>query len=483
MIFMLAGMVSCGDNADFSTEHVLSQNEVEEIQRQDSIREAQKNSINANLILEYSVDITISKSAYDGVSLAIETDKIASLFGISVAELLAGIDGTAGAPEIKGFAIESSTHADYATSSNTNAVWGHWWDKNGDVVGWGDAAVLFAEFDSETGVFAIGQYPDHLTDGQAVTFIECLKYDEKRVAVVITARAHAAEEVKATVVRTQTFDISVIPNLNYDLTAVKFDLQQTFTDLGISSMDNVKFVGVNADGTYAQAYTTPNGFWYDMQGFVGPWGDGASVYTAYGEEEGLAIDEIGIGQMPGTMAVGESVTIKYGIFVNNKIEMLQITVTIAAYVDDETRPSGDPETITTAITLTKAFSDDYAAVEKDVADSLRKAFKLTTYEIFTAKNTGELKLYVNEESDATPAYTGDAPGFWFTEAGLPTSWGATSVMMLSLGGSETSLYLYGMNHPESCPPSGLTVVTKLIFTHPNGGKAIFDVTFIITAQE
>ena len=76
------GFASCGDNEDFSVEHVLTQDEIGEMERQDSIEEAQRNQINADLILEYTADITLSAVAYDGTQVSVETNKIAELVGI-----------------------------------------------------------------------------------------------------------------------------------------------------------------------------------------------------------------------------------------------------------------------------------------------------------------------------------------------------------------------------------------------------------------
>jgi len=333
--FFAIEMASCGDNTDFSSKHELTQDEITEIARQDSITQAQKNSINADLVLEYSVDMTISQTLYDGVNLPIETDNIANLFGISVDQLMAGIDGDAGAPEVKGFAIEGTTHADNGIMTNTNATWGHWWNKDGNVTVWGDDAVVFAEFDTGSGSFFIGQYPAHLTDGQTVKFIEALKYNEKRVAVVITVNAKNPAPLTAKVVNTQTLSVNVTPDSDYNQFPVQFDLTKTKSDLGISSMDNIQFVGVNEDGSYSQDAVTGSGFWYDMNGFVGAWGDGASVYTAY-KDQFEDEDIIGVGEMPGAMQPGMSVTIQYGFLANNKIEMFKIIVNMVDNSDAET---------------------------------------------------------------------------------------------------------------------------------------------------
>lgn len=50
---------------------------------------------------------------------------------------------------------------------------------------------------------------------------------------------------------------------------VKFDVSKVMADLGISSMEEAKYVGVKADGSYAQESDAgTNGFWYDMDGFA-----------------------------------------------------------------------------------------------------------------------------------------------------------------------------------------------------------------------
>ncbi len=473
---MASMFISCGDNDNFSKEHILTDNEIKELARQDSIREAQKNKINADLILEYTANVVVSANLYTGVDVEVEMSKIAQLFDITEEQLLAGIDEEAGAPEINGFAINWSDRKEIAGKSNTNAPWGHWWSAKGDVTGWGDDAMTFAEFNSETKSFHVGQFPGHLTIGQNIKFIECLKYNDKRAAVVIDLNAIDAPKVEASIVDIQEISVEVIPNNSYVQTPVQFDINKTFSDLGISSMDEVQFLGVKQDGSYSQETVTGKGFWYDKEGYVGDHGDNASVYTNYGE---VGDDDcIGIGQMPDQMQPGMSVTIQYGFLANNKIVMLKITVIVNAYEDPEEKPAGEPTVIEENISMTKQYDNTYTPVNFDVKDILKDAFKMTTYEIFQAKNNGSLKIYINEESEEEPAYTADSPGYWIDEQGIPTEYG-TGYIWCSLGGSETELYLYGGNHPSNCPTEGTTIQTKVIVLC-NGGKAIFNLTYEIT---
>jgi hypothetical protein len=470
---LMMGLFSCGENEDFSKPHVLTPDEEAEIRRQDSILEAQKNNINANLILKYEAQITISKTLYDGVSVPIEIDKIAKLFGLTEEQVLLGIAGESGAPEIKGLAIEWPTRADNGTASTTNSPWGHWWAADGTVTKWGATAVCFAEFNTEKGAFNVGQYPGRLVAGDTIRFIEALKYNEKRVAVVITVIPQAAGQISAKVVSTQNIVVETTPKSSYDAEPVTFDLDKVLSDLGVSSMGDVKFVGLNEDGSYNQETVTGKGFWYDLNGFVGSWGDNASVYTNYGDFES---NQISLGQFPNRMTEGQSVQIKYGFMANNKIVLLNITVKILGFQDPETAPTGNPIATSINVELSKAYSEDYATVTFDVKETLRNAFKMTTYQIHKAIASGELKLYQGEVTETAPTYTADVPGYWLKADGTAGAW-AESLAWCSLGHTETTLFLYGGNHPGN-GVAGSTVTTKLIATC-NGGSVTINLTFKI----
>ena len=481
-------ITSCGDNTDFWGAHILTDDEIAEMKRQDSIKEAQRNTINADLVLEYTAEVTISSTSYDGVSVPIDCDKIAELFGISKEDLLAslGNDETGTPKDVVGFAIEGTTHADNMTMTNTGAAWGHWWDADGNVIGWGDGAMTFAEFDPEEGAFNVGQFPGRLTDGQTIKFIEALKYQDKRAAVVITLVAKGLEEVKASVVSTQKLSLETPPNDTYEPIEVPgFDAAKVLSDLGVASFDEVAWVATNADGSYAQEYSADApGFWYDKEGFAGSWGDNASVFAHFDAESQTVL----IGQMPGQMPEGSEVTVMFGALANNKIAMVEIHVKTVAYQDPETAPEGTPESLEKNITITKPFDAEWGLTDElDVKEDLRQAFKMTTYQIFKAIKDGNLKMWVKEiganaNEDGTPNYTGEAPGYWLDGNGDPVGFGESSVAYVFLGNSETSLTIFGGNHPENCSPTGQTIKTKYII-ECNGVTVTYNITFDITAQQ
>ena len=475
---------SCGDNEDFWGPHTLTDDEIAEMARQDSIKEAQRSRIDADLILEYTAEFYISGNSYDGAPVEIDMDRIASELGVDKDALGTALNGDGGI-DVKGFAIEGSTHADNMTSSNSGAYWGHWWDKDGNVKNWGDEAMVFAEFYYENGkgTFNVGQYPGHLVADQEVKFIEAIKYQDKRVAVVITAIGRERGEVKATVVASNKLTLETAPNDAYATVAVEgFDAAAALSALGAGSWADVAWVATNADGSYAQEYSADApGFWYDKEGFAGSWGDNASVFATFQEGQIL------IGQMPGQMTAGSTVTINFSAMYNSKIVENVITIIIKAYEDPETAPEGTPASITKDITLSKTYDNEWGATAPfDVKEDLRQAFKMTTYQIFSALKSGEMKLWVEEVGkdageDGAPQYTADAPGYWLGKDGQRVTWGDEAIVYLNLVITEESLEFVGGNHPDNCSPTGQTVKTKFII-EKDGVTATYNITFEVKAQ-
>ncbi|WP_294591100.1 DUF4859 domain-containing protein [uncultured Bacteroides sp.] len=491
LFILFVGMTGCGDNTDFSNLHILTEDEIAEMARQDSIKEAQKNKINADLILEYNAEIVILANGYDGIMVHIDTVKIAELFGITPTQLAHGIANMGtdkpydDAPNISGFCIEGTTHADNMTNSNTNSYWGHWWDKDGNTTTWGDNARVFAEYNAEEGYFNVGQMPGKLEVGKNIKFIECLKYQDLRVAIVITAIPKGKEQINASIVSTQDLTVEMNPRSSYDSDPIGFDRAKVLSDLGIASLEDAQIIGVNADGTYAQETSANNGYWYDIEGFASSHGDNAGVYVEYyglGDEvEEGDLDVLYVGQMPNKLEGGYTKTVKYGFLANNKIVMLNITVKIIAYQDPETPPTGEPTTDKALdVTIEKPWDNTFSNVQFDVKDILREAFKMTTYQIHKARISGDLKIYCGKVSEEDPKYTSDSPGYWLNAAGEVCSYGSESTVFCCLGSSETALYLYAGNHPESCVPN--TTVTSKYIISCNGGLVTVNLTVKVGAK-
>lgn len=497
LFVLLAGVIGCGDNSDFSNLHILTDDEIAEMHRQDSLDSVKRAQINADLILEYTVPITILANGYDGTNLYIDTVKIAEKFGITTAQLRKGIynmrsaewgtyDDDTNVPKLTGFCIEGSSHNDNMTAYNTNACWGHWWDKDGNTTTWGDNARVFTEYDVNGGFFHVGQMPGLLEEGKSIKFIEGLKYQDIRIAIVVTAIPEKQGEVTAQIVNTQELNLKVTPNNEYVTTPLNFDLAKTLSDLGISTITDAKFVALNADGSFAQEYSAaPNGFYYDKEGYAGSWGDNASVFVTHpysADSEDAPEDEVAVGQMANAMAVGDVITVKFGILANNKIEMLSITVEIVDYQDPETAPEGTPYEETINLTIEKTWSSGGFNESFDVREKLRDAFKMTTYQLYTAKLDKTLKMYLGEETTEDPSYTANAPGYWMDAIGNVANWGTGSdAVWVELQMNETTINLAVGNNPDNCDPSGVVIPVKLIVTcADNAGKVTINLTIKLT---
>ena len=475
---MAAGtmLTSCGDNKDFCSEHVLTTDELAEMRRQDSIREAQRNMINADLILEYNVEFFISANSYDGAEVNIDIDKIASFFGLDVDQMCADLDEGTG--DVVPFAIEGSTHADNMGGSTSGTYWGHWWNADGNVCNWGEDAMIFTEFYGENRILNVGQYPGHLTAGVPVKVIEALKYGDKRIAVVLNVIPQERGEVVATVVGTSEVSIALPPQGDYSSNPLALPVDEICAKLGIGSMADAQFLALNADGSYCQETDDGWGFWMDKEGYKGGWGENASVMVGWD----AGSSELGILEMPDGLAVGESVVAHLAFVAGNKIQLVNVTVNIEAYQDPETAPEGDPVSIERDLNLSIAYNTDYAAVDEDVQEELRQAFKMTTYQIFSALNSGEMKVYLDEVSEEDPAYTAGTGEYWLTAEGKSCEW-ADGIAYGGLFATETSLVLEAGHHPENVSPAEKTEVKVNFVVACKGVTATYHVTFTVTPQE
>lgn len=332
-LFATMCLTSCGDNTDFSSPHVLTDDEIAEIKRQDSIKQAELNRINADLVLEYTVEDYASASNWINKSLEIDLNAIGQVFGLTAQQVKDGINQESGAPEITGFAILASNHRDVSTASTTNGTWGHWWTTEGDLCNKynDDNSALFCEWNGDT--FTVGQYPGHLTEGQEVTVIEGLKYGDKRVAVKITFKCIAREEVKATIVDTKELKAEFAASADsYDGTTVEFDINDVMSKLGVSSPKDITVIGFDANGGYVQEFTANAGFWYDKAGIPCAYGDDAVAFMEYwgNQDEAEESDQkvLSIGQFPGHLQAGDTFTLPIGFLANNKIVKMVVTVTV-----------------------------------------------------------------------------------------------------------------------------------------------------------
>lgn len=463
-IIALPMMTSCGDNENFSVDHVLTADELAEMRRQDSIAEVMRNTINADLVLTYDCEFYVSESSYDGTTVTVDIDQIAQLFGLTHEQVIAGIAEEEGAPEILGLAIEGTTHADNMTKTNTNSSWGHWWSAEGNVTTWGADAYVYAEYDPEAEVFNVGQYPGHCVAGTTYQFIEGLRYQDYRVAVVIRAKATERGEVVASVVGTQELTLTTKTTYGYEAEPVPgFDAAKLISDLGISSINDAAWLAVKTDGSYAQEYNADfDGFWYDMDGFAGQWGDNASVYC------GHVNDTIVVGQFPARLEAGTNLTIQYGAIANDKIELLTIHIVIEAGDDINAAEVVDTQNLS----LMQKTTYGYESVEVPGQDLAKAMTDLGVTSLDEITWIGTLP-----DGTYTQAYTADPNAFWYDMDGFVGSWGDSASVFCGLYDGVIKLGQY----PDHLHAGDQ--VTVHYGAYANGKIVLFNITLTILAGD
>jgi hypothetical protein len=468
MAFFSVLFISC--EKDESEKHEYTQEELDEIARQDSL----KNIIPASYVFAQDVTIPLTDD-YSGVTVCLtpDTSKLLELFEYNtVAELVAGLGtldgGVQSDNDITFYAYNYSTKYEYTSPSTTN-YFGHWFDMNGDVCNWGDQAYLYCEKvigDVTTLDFVIACYPSRPAEGSTYTIVEAMKYDTTKVAFMFNITiGEAPEEPElvypvTTIVGSETYDIEAEKNNDYVPTPVSIDAAAITAAIGIAPGDaDIYGVDASDDSLYIYGSTAEEpGYWFHESGDVCHWGDeGCAIYANY-----IIADELfNVGQYPDGTTPGETYSVKIA-FVNpdNLTEydvIINVTITGAAAVYPET---------TLETTLNLSLSVDAAGADVWVDNLLA----LDTAAIETAIGCGpaDADLYgVNETTDSLyiDGFTA-VNGCWFNASGDVCSWGAEGISMYVEYRPETQEIGFGQM-PAACV-SGTTYYGRLAFV--NGDK-------------
>ncbi|MCC4214194.1 DUF4859 domain-containing protein [Leeuwenhoekiella parthenopeia] len=118
---------------------------------------------------EYDVSFAADAEAYSGKIINIDIEKLTNAFQLSTNDIKAKMGDA-----IKFYAINSNGDL---ISETTASGYGHWFNAAGDVIGWGDNAYVFSEFDEVGLKFKTGQYPGRLKTGDAYTVRQALVYE------------------------------------------------------------------------------------------------------------------------------------------------------------------------------------------------------------------------------------------------------------------------------------------------------------------
>lgn len=132
-----------------------------------------------NATLTYDVTFPASETEYNGAIIEADISAVANSFLMQPNEISSAIG-----EEIHFYALENDGDLNPETTANG---YGHWFDAQGNVTEWGDAAVVYSEFNENNFSFSIGQFPGRSSPGESYTIKQALIYEyEQGKSVGIT---------------------------------------------------------------------------------------------------------------------------------------------------------------------------------------------------------------------------------------------------------------------------------------------------------
>ena len=362
-VTVLGGLTSCGDNEDFSSIHVLTDDEIAELERQQRVKDSLKNVIPAEFVYEYDVELLVGSTGYEGQKLEIDLAGIAKDLGCSEMGLIhkaAEYWGytNADAAKVTFYGIEWTTRQDNMGAATSGSSWGHWWKASGEVTNWGDNSAVYTEFQCEwdendepiAGYFAVGQMPGYFTEPATVTVLEAVKFQDTRVALKINFHINNPAAIEGTIVDTKEIAVNAKTDASAFLSVpVTFNQEEVMAALGITSMKDAKVIAKKADGTYTDMYTAGAGYWYNADGTVGQYGEAPFFIEYYGASEDYPEDgyTLYVGTMPGVAQFFDNYPGQIGFMANGKIVMFNLNITVNKIaIQTEMRPSETAGTLT-----------------------------------------------------------------------------------------------------------------------------------------
>ncbi|UAB82781.1 DUF4859 domain-containing protein [Zunongwangia sp. SCSIO 43204] len=122
-----------------------------------------------NVDLSYDISFPADTENYTGTNVTLNTEALAEAFLMQPNQIAQEIGNS-----IQFYAVNSNGDLIAETTANG---YGHWFDAAGDVIGWGDNAVVYSEFTESNFNFEIGQYPGHSVSGDTYTISQALVYE------------------------------------------------------------------------------------------------------------------------------------------------------------------------------------------------------------------------------------------------------------------------------------------------------------------
>jgi hypothetical protein len=123
----------------------------------------------------FNVSFPANSSAYNGTTVSVDITKLCYAFVLNSTEIVSNLGLPATSQKIKFYGINKD--GSYYNSATANG-YGHWFDKDGNVVAWSSTGTnrVYSEFDEKNFKFTIGQHPGRCTSGDVYKIKQAMVY-------------------------------------------------------------------------------------------------------------------------------------------------------------------------------------------------------------------------------------------------------------------------------------------------------------------
>lgn len=126
------------------------------------------NATPQNTTITTEVKVPFDNVNYNSTNVTIDLQQLSQAFSLSQSQISALIGST-----ITFYGVESNGNLNSQTTANG---YGHWFDKSGNVINWGDNAKVYSEMDATKIQFTIGLFPTHVAVNDQFTIRQALVY-------------------------------------------------------------------------------------------------------------------------------------------------------------------------------------------------------------------------------------------------------------------------------------------------------------------
>ncbi len=421
---------------------------------------------------------------YTADQMDVVIDDLLDKLGISDANLLANKIGDL--LYCTEFDTETVNKRDSVTNQSTAGAPGFWVTDirvDGEATGecaaaaYSQGCMFFAEgfsFNAETNTvsFRVGQYPSKLK-GEEKFFVNFyIIYGDKAYRIRLDFNCLYQEPGETledyTKVGEESVTVENVPGGYNDAKILRPDMEAIAAALGCEVGD-ITLAGLSSEVDFGNSTANAGGFWFNIDGYVCPWGDNAMYYV----EPFTAGDytELKLGQYPGHMNVGDETTFSlyflggrnyYQYTVNFRIKEQKV---IDGLFESVAKRTFVFQQVPAGYTWSEGIDIPNEWIEEMIGTADWTLYALAVLDENGNEPEGNARYVKN--------YTiTEAPGFWLNKDGRNSGHGDNSVFGLSVGNAPNMKGKISMiQMPDKCQ-AGETYTAQIFFVNEETAKMV-----------